>query len=61
MVGPEQFECCNCFHIGGLSPLGGCEGCASQAVISQELISLTSRPCTKPAASFSSSIAMASR
>jgi len=36
----EHFECTNCFHIGPLSVHGGCEECHSQAVISQELISL---------------------
>jgi hypothetical protein len=61
MIGPEQFECLNCFHIGGLSARGGCEECNSQAVISQELISLKSRPCTKRAASFSFSTFMATR
>ncbi|MCU1338826.1 MAG: hypothetical protein JWO19_4407 [Bryobacterales bacterium] len=36
----EQFQCCDCLHIGPLDIHGGCEGCHSQAVISQELISL---------------------
>ncbi len=40
MTSGESFECTNCFHIGGLNVRAGCEKCGSQAVISQELISL---------------------
>lgn len=36
----EQFQCCDCFHIGALNIRGACEECGSQAVISQELIEL---------------------
>lgn len=60
MIGPEQFECLNCFRIGGLTPLGRCEGCNSTAVISQELISRGNRPCTKAEANSSSSMFMGS-
>jgi len=36
----EHFECRNCFLIGALNIHGACQGCGSQSVISQELLSL---------------------
>jgi hypothetical protein len=36
----EQFECRDCFHIGSLTVRGECEECGSQAVVSQELLTL---------------------
>lgn len=35
----NQFQCCECFHIGPLDINGCCKDCGSGWVISQELLS----------------------